>query len=211
MKKVLIIDDHPVFCMGLEAYLQREGDIEVLPSANDGDVALTVVKTEQPDIVIHDLVMPDMNTPEHVKWIKRLSPKTQILVVSGYFNEAMLMPLLDIGISGFVSKNASPQVIIEAVRCIMDGSCWFGTSMQSLIERVKTGKQLKTDVLTPREMEIITLSCQGLQYKEIAEMLGISFKTVDNIKSNIFHKLSVNSTTEVVIYAFRNGLVDLNC
>ena len=83
--------------------------------------------------------------------------------------------------------------------------------MQSLIERVKTGKQLKTDVLTPREMEIITLSCQGLQYKEIAEMLGISFKTVDNIKSNIFHKLSVNSTTEVVIYAFRNGLVDLNC
>ena len=209
MKKILIIDDHPIFCMGLEAYLQKEEDMQVLPSVQDGDMALNIVKAEQPDIVVHDLVMPDVNTPEHVKWIKRLSPNTQILIVSGYFNEAMLMPLLEIGISGFVSKNANPKIIIEAIRNILNGSCWFGTSMQSLIERVKVGKQLKTEVLTPRELEIIGLSCQGLQYKEIADKLGISAKTVDNIKTNIFHKLSVNSTTEVVIYAFRNGLVDL--
>ena len=209
MKKILIIDDHPIFCMGLEAYIQKEEDMQVLPSVQDGDMALNIVKTEQPDIVVHDLVMPDVNTPEHVKWIKRLSPNTQILIVSGYFNEAMLIPLLEIGISGFVSKNANPKIIIEAIHNILNGSCWFGTSMQSLIERVKVGKQLKTDVLTPRELEIIGLSCQGLQYKEIADKLGISAKTVDNIKTNIFHKLSVNSTTEVVIYAFRNGLVDL--
>ena len=209
MKKILIIDDHPIFCMGLEAYIQKEEYMQVLPSVQDGDMALNIVKTEQPDIVVHDLVMPDVNTPEHVKWIKRLSPNTQILIVSGYFNEAMLIPLLEIGISGFVSKNANPKIIIEAIHNILNGSCWFGTSMQSLIERVKVGKQLKTDVLTPRELEIIGLSCQGLQYKEIADKLGISAKTVDNIKTNIFHKLSVNSTTEVVIYAFRNGLVDL--
>ncbi len=209
MKKILIIDDHPIFCMGLEAYLQKEEDITVLPSVQDGEVALNVVKAEQPDIVVHDLVMPDLDTPEHIKWIKRLSPNTQILIVSGYFTESMLIPLLDIGISGFVSKNANPQIIIEAIHNILNGGCWFGTSMQSLIDRVKVGKQLKTEVLTPRELEIITLSCQGLQYKEIAEKLGISTKTVDNTKTNIFHKLSVNSTTEVVIYAFRNGLVDI--
>lgn len=205
----MIADDHPVFCIGMQNYLGQNPNIEVLPPVHNGREAIARIKIDQPDILLQDIVMPEMDGASLAAWVRVNSPQTKILVISGYFEERQLSSLVETGIDGFVSKNAPVSEIMRAVDAILSGDLWFGTDISTLIERVRLAQNDTGPAITPREADIIRLSCKGMQYKEIAEHLGISYKTVDNIKSNLFHKLNVSNTTELVIYAFRNHLVEI--
>ena len=99
--------------------------------------------------------------------------------------------------------------LMRAIECVADGEEYYGIDIAKLIERVRTSKTLSDNHFTARELEVIKLSCQGYQYKEIGERLGIKFKTVHTIKTNIFHKLGLNNSVDLVLYALRNGIVEL--
>ena len=117
--------------------------------------------------------------------------------------------LLNIGIDGFLSKTSDAPVMLDAVKSVAAGYEYYGTDIARLIERISLAKKASDNIFTPRELDVIRFSCQGLQYKEIAERLGIRYLTVVTIKNNIFRKLGINNTVELVVYAIKNELITL--
>ena len=117
--------------------------------------------------------------------------------------------MLAVGVDGFISKNSGEKELISAIKCVASGEEYYGIDIAHLVERVRIAKSIGDDKFTPREHDIIRLSCEGLSYEDIALRLGIKFKTVHAIKANIFKKLGISSSVELVLYALRNGIVDL--
>ena len=205
----MIIDDHPVFVIGLKGLLKDMSEMEVVDTAYDGHEAVMKIAAQQPDIVLLDVMMPEMDGIEVTEAVHRYSPETRILILSSTHNMQTISKLVEKGIDGFVSKDAPAAEIRDAVSCCLNGTGYYGTDIANIIERVHTSRNVANDLFTPRELDVIRLSCEGLQYKEIAERLGNSTKTVDAIKSSIFRKLGINNTTELVLYAIRNGLITI--
>ena len=209
MSKIIIVDDHPVFLIGLKTLLMQCEGLDVVATASDGEEALRKVAELKPDIVLLDVIMPKKNGIEVTEVIKQTMPDTRILILSNEHSFSSIKALMDKGIDGFVSKDASGAELRDAIHSVLNGSGYYGTDISNIIERVHSSKNIGSKVFTPRELDVIRLSCEGLQYKEIAARLGNSAKTVDTLKTNIFRKLGINNTTELVIYAIKNGLITI--
>lgn len=209
MSKVIIVDDHPVFLIGLKTLLQQCEDLEVVATACDGNDAISKIYALKPDIVLLDIIMPGKSGIEVTEIVKRDMPDTRILILSNEHDFKTIHTLMEKGIDGFVSKDASSAELRDAIYSVLNGSGYYGTDISNIIERVHSSKNIDSKVFTPRELDVIRLSCEGLQYKEIAARLGNSPKTVDTLKTNIFRKLGINNTTELVIYAIKNGLITI--
>ena len=136
-------------------------------------------------------------------------PDVALLALSGDASAATLEPLLRIGIDGFLPKTAGDRTIEDAIRSVASGYEYFGADIARLIERISLAERAADSLFTPRELDVIRLSCKGLQYKEIADELGIKYLTVVTIKNNIFRKLGINNTVELVLYAIKKNLITL--
>lgn len=209
MSKIIIVDDHPVFLIGLKTLLMQCEGLDVVATASDGEEALRKVAELKPDIVLLDVIMPKKNGIEVTEVIKQTMPDTRILILSNEHSFSSIKALMDKGIDGFVSKDAPGAELRDAIHSVLSGSGYYGTDISNIIERVHSSKNVDSRIFTPRELDVIRLSCEGLQYKEIAARLGNSAKTVDTLKTNIFRKLGINNTTELVIYAIKNGLITI--
>ena len=141
--------------------------------------------------------------------MRALYPDVALLVLSSDSSFASLEVLLNIGIDGFLSKTSDALVMLDAVKSVALGYEYYGTDIARLIERISLAKKASESIFTPRELDVIRFSCMGLQYKEIAERLGIRYLTVVTIKNNIFRKLGINNTVELVVYAIKNELITL--
>jgi len=206
--RLMLVDDHPLMLMGIASMLSGKG-IEIVGTASNGSEALEMVPVLKPDVMMLDIVMPVMDGIELARRMRALYPDVALLVLSSDSSLASLEVLLNIGIDGFLSKNSDALVMLDAVKSVALGYEYYGTDIARLIERISLAKKASESIFTPRELDVIRFSCMGLQYKEIAERLGIRYLTVVTIKNNIFRKLGINNTVELVVYAIKNELITL--
>ncbi len=206
--RLMLVDDHPLMLFGITAMLEGKG-VEIVGTAGNGIDALKKAEELKPDVMMLDIVMPGMDGIELARRMRAEMPDVALLVLSSDSSLASLETLLNIGIDGFMSKTSDASVMIDAIKSVAAGYEFYGTDIARLIERISLAKKASNSMFTPREIDVIRLSCMGLQYKEIAGRLGIKYLTVVTIKNNIFRKLGINNTVELVIYAIKNGLISL--
>ncbi|MBC7235275.1 MAG: response regulator transcription factor [Chloroflexi bacterium] len=213
--RILLADDHVLVREGTRQILEREPDMEVVAEANDGRETVMLVERERPDVAIVDISMPVMNGIEATKEIKRISPKTAVLVLTAYDDDQYVFAILEAGAAGYLLKNARGSVLIDAVRRVHEGESVLHPAIASkLVRRVRQEEASSSDVggteaLTEREMDVLRLAAKGLSNREIADELVVSPRTVQSHMANIFNKLQVGSRTEAVMVGLRKGWIEL--
>ena len=212
--RVLLADDHTILRAGVRMMLNAQPDIEVVGEASDGRKAVAEAQRLQPDVVLMDITMPDLNGIEATRQVKRLLPEVRVLVLTMHENEEYLFQMLRAGASGYMLKEAADTELISAIRLVNSGSFYLSPSAQSMMVgdyllRVRTGEERDSySELTEREREILKLVADGLTNNQIAERLIISPKTVDTHRTHIMDKLNLHNRAELVKYAMRRGLLE---
>jgi DNA-binding NarL/FixJ family response regulator len=212
--RVIMVDDHTIFRIGLRSSLLTDGfNIDIVGEAEDGAALFRILKTTPADIVLLDINLPDMSGVEIARRLRSEYPDLKILAVSAENTAKTVEEMLDAGINGFISKQKSdPQELSEAINTVMTGLDYFGKDISTIIYDIYVAKKKTIEIsseFTEREKEIILLCSEGLLYKEIADRLGISFHTVNWHKKNIFLKLGINNTMEMVRYALKAGIIQI--
>jgi len=202
---VLLVDDHSLVRRGFRRILEDEPDIEVTGEAGDGAEAVRLAKELQPNVVVMDCAMPNMNGLQATRKILEQQPQTLVLMLSMHPEETLVRQALDAGARGYVLKNAVDLELGAAIRRVVAGE----TVLDSQLSRTVTLKGDPDDHLTPRELEILQMIVEGKSNKEIALVLDLSANTVAVHRANIMDALGIHKTAELVVYAIRNGLVNL--
>ena len=175
--RLLLVDDHPLMLFGISAMLEGKG-VEIVGTAGNGIDALKKAEELKPDVMMLDIVMPGMDGIELARRMRAEMPDVALLVLSSDSSIATLEVLLNIGIDGFLSKTSEASVMLDAIRSVAAGYEYYGTDIARLIERISLANKASESIFTPRELDVIRLSCKGLQYKEIADELGLELNTV---------------------------------
>ena len=212
MINAVLVDDHALFRLGIKSAITSDyDDICIVGEADCGSALFRLLEIVTPDIILLDIILPDTTGIEIARRLRKEKPGIKILAISSENTTDVVQAMINIGIEGFISKRqGSPGNIAEAIRSIMDGYEYFGSDISSIIYKIYVSKKKTADVtpeFTEREKEIIILCRNGLLSKEIAARLNISPRTVDNHKANIFKKLGINNTLEMVQYATKNGII----
>ena len=213
--RVLIADDHDIVRSGLKMLLMAEEDITIVGEASNGREAVDLALELRPDVTVMDVQMPDMNGIEATRLIKEACAECAVLALTIHEDEQYFFQMLNAGALGYVPKRAAPDDLVRAIRLAAEGHVFLYSSMASLLasdylSRLEAGEaEAAGSVLTDREREILVLIAEGLLNREIADQLTISIKTVERHRENIMNKLNLHSRTELVKYAIRRGLIDL--
>jgi len=211
MIKAIIVDDHALFRLGLKAALAGTFDINVVGEADSAAALFRLLDKTEADIILLDVMLPDMNGADITRRLHSDFPLMKILAISAENTLETVKALINEGIDGFISKSAgNADEIAEAIRMIMKGMEYFGKDIASIIYEIYTSKMhaaAVTSEFTVREREILSMCTQGLLCKEIAQRLGISIRTVETHKHNIFRKLGINNSTELIQYCFSKGIL----
>ena len=212
MIKVIIVDDQDFFSMGVKTAIEnRHPDLCVVGEAASGAELFTLLKTTDADIMLLDINLPDMSGIDIARRLKTERPELKILVISSENSTLVVKEMLDIGVEGFISKRTGGvDMFAEAIRSIMQGVNYFGKDISEIIYNLYVSIKKTTEVtaeFTEQEKRIIELCRESLPGKLIADRLCISLRTVNNHKNNIFRKLGINSTAEMVQYALKHGII----
>ena len=207
--RILIADDHGIVRSGLRMLLEQQEDIEVIAEASDGAEARDIAIRERPDLAILDVKMPKLTGLQATREIREQAPDVAVLILSMYDDERYLFEALKAGASGYVLKTQADVDLLEAVRAVERGEPFLTPEAQrALIKDVLGQGAGRTDELTPREQEVVKLVAEAHTNKEIAEILHLSEKTVENHRSNAMRKLGMRDRVELVRYAIRRGLIE---
>ncbi len=208
---VLIVDDHSVVRQGVRAFLEAQEDIVVVGEAASGEEAVRLAAETVPDVVLMDLVMPGMDGVEATRRIRRASPRTQVVVLTSYHEDAHIFPAIKAGALSYLLKDVGPDELAEAVRAAARGEAVVHPRVASrLISELRGEGERPTNPfaeLTDRELEVLRLIAEGLSNAEIADRLVISEKTVKGHVSNILGKLHLADRTQAAVFAWREGIV----
>ena len=210
--RVLVIDDHAIVRKGICALLATEPDIEVVGEAQDGREAVATAKQLQPDVILMDLVMPELDGLEATRRILAAQPEVRVLVLTSFTGDDKVFPAIRAGAQGYLLKDSSPDELIQAIHQVYRGESSLDPSVarRVLQEFSQPSSRSETDPLTEREAEVLQLVAQGCSNRDISEHLGISNATVRSHMSSILAKLKLSSRTQAAIYALRQGLASLN-
>lgn len=216
--RVMLIDDHQLFRVGLMSLLKGYKEIEVIGDAENGQVLLKKLKNlkQLPDVVLLDLNMPVMNGIDTTKKLKEKFPSIKIIILTMQDEEEFIVHLINEGANSYLLKNTDPAEMIEAIITVMEQNQYFNSNTtQVLLKSMRTGSQKKKSPtfsnkteLTKREKEILTLICEGLNNNEISEKLFISPRTVEGHRSNLLSKTATKNSAALVAFAVRNNLID---
>ena len=217
-KKILLVDDHPMFREGLKSIIARNPDLEVVGEAGDGKAALKMAKSLSPDLVVLDISLPDVSGIDLCREIKGILPQAQTLMVSMHLKIDYITSALQAGAKGYVVKDAPSEKILQAMDLVSRGEYFLDSSIApQVVERLAEGTGGAAKIadaayasLTSREQEVLRHLAEGESIKKISDRLCISPKTVENHRTNIMAKLDLHSTIELVRYAARLGLIDLD-
>ncbi len=214
--RVLLVDDHAVVRQGLRSYLGSFGDIVIVGSAASGEEALDLLETCLPDVAVVDLLMPGgMDGFATIRRVRAQSPHTQVVVLSGYSDDARVLAALRAGAIGYVRKEADPEVLLAAVRAAARGRSTLDPALAGAVmqELARKAPAADPDALTPREEEVLRQLASGRTNRQIAEVLIVGEETVKTHVGNILAKLHLAHRAQAMIYALKQGLVavdDLN-
>jgi DNA-binding NarL/FixJ family response regulator len=207
--KILIADDHGIVRSGLRMLLERQDDLEVIGEASDGIEARDMAIRDRPDLAIVDVKMPRLTGLQATQEIREQAPDVAVLILSMHEDERYLFEALKAGASGYVLKSQADQDLLDAIRAVERGEPFLTPDAQrALIKDVLERGHEPEDELTPREQEVVKLAAEAHTNREIAELLGLSEKTVENHRANAMHKLGMRDRTELVRYAIRRGLIE---
>lgn len=212
---ILLVDDHQVLISGLQTILAREEQFRNVWTVHSPILAVDFVSKNDVDIVLLDINFPGKSGIDYIKRIKKASPKTKIVMYSMHMEEQYVYKSILQGADGFLVKNGELEEIIEAIKLVQEGNKYFTELLpESVIQKISQSKFdldiLVKSQLTKRELEIVEYVARGKSNKEIAEILYISDRTVNTHRTNIFIKLEVSNSVDLVSKAHRNGLIDIN-
>jgi two-component system response regulator NreC len=216
MIKVLLVDDHAVVRSGLRMLLESQSDMEIVGEAESGEEALQLTRKVRPDVILMDIAMPDMTGIEATRRVKERDEDAAVLALTMHEDDQYFFEMLNAGASGYLPKRAAPDELVTAIRTVSRGEVFLYPSLatrlvKDYLQRVEAGDQpVIYDELTPREREVLILIAEGLTNAEIAEELVISPKTVDSHRENIMRKLNLHSRIDLVKYAIKKGLIELD-
>jgi two-component system response regulator NreC len=209
--RVLIADDHTIVRSGVRLLLAAEDDIDVIGEALDGYEAMSLAEKLQPDVILMDISMPEMDGLEATRRIKARYPQIQVLVLTMHRSDEYFFEMLKAGASGYILKGAKTNELIDAVRVVSHGEIFlYPTMAQKLVQGyldLEAGEHETGDALSPRETEILSLLAEGYSNKEIAEKLVVSPSTVHSHRSNLMNKLGLSNRRELIQYARQQGLI----
>ncbi len=208
MIRIIIVDDHAVVRQGLRFLLEQQPDISVIGECGDGEQAVELASTLLPDVILLDLLMPKMDGMTAVREIKRITPTTQIIILTSYYEDDQIFSVLKAGALSYLLKDSSPQELIAAVRAAARGESTLHPMVAAKVLR-EMQQQSPLDELTPREHDVLILIAHGRSNHEIAVELSIGEQTVKTHVSNILSKLHLADRTQAAIYALQKRLVPL--
>lgn len=213
--KVLIVDDHTLVRAGIRSLLALVDGIDVVGEASDGKEALARVRQLVPDVVLMDLAMPVMGGLEATRRLRREFPGVKVLALTQYDDTEYVIPIIEAGASGFVTKMSAFSELAAAIQAAHKGESYLSSSAATaLVEeyRQKTTSEGELDpyqLLTDREREVLKLVAEGHTSREIAEILIVSPKTVEWYKSSLMNKLNIHSRTDLIKYAIRKRIITI--
>ena len=212
--RIILAEDHTIVRQGLARLLEDQPNLEIVGQAVNGRMAIEMALELKPDIVIMDIAMPQMNGIEAAKRIRKDLPRTKILILSMYSHEHYIHELLEVGISGYLLKNASGRDIIKAIHAAMKDETFLSPSISKkvvdsyLSSRKGSSREERYKLLSNREREVFQLIAEGHSTREIANTLYVSVSTVKSHRSKIMEKLGIENPVQLVHFAIQLGLVD---
>jgi NarL family two-component system response regulator LiaR len=211
--RVLIVDDHEIVRKGIRALLGTKRDIQVVGEATDGVEAVVQAKILHPDVVLMDLMMPNVDGIQATREITAGLPGTRVLVLTSFAADDQVFPAIKAGALGYLLKDSGPQELVQAIRQVYRGEPSLDASIaKKVLAEISNPPQkpLTPDPLTTRELDILRLIAQGQSNKEIAEKLVIATETVHAHVSNILSKLHLASRTQAALYALKAGIASVD-
>lgn len=214
--RILIADDHPIVRDGLRKLLSLEDDIEVIGEASDGREVLERAQELNPDVLLLDLRMPNLDGLSALQALQQTSKQIKVIILTASEDKNEFVQAMKLGCSGIVLKQTAPELIVKSIRKVYAGEIWLDSHTTAAVMRQfasphdtassGSGKGRERSPLSQREREIVQLVAQGYKNKEMAEKMFISEQTVKNHLHNIFDKLGVSDRLELALYAIHKGL-----
>jgi two-component system response regulator NreC len=229
MKKIrlILVDDHAVIRVGLRTFLQTQADFDVVAEAGNGQEAVDRAMEFHPDVILMDITMPGIDGMEATRRLRVLCPECLVLALTVHDDKQYLMQMLAAGASGYITKQAAADELVEAIHTIASGNVYLqpalarwlledyqrlarqGISAPPVLSESADGKVIGLEILSLRERQVLEMIAQGISNQEIGERLALSHKTIARHRERIMKKLNMHSRTELVKFAIRTGLVQL--
>jgi len=225
--RLMLVDDHDIVRTGLKSFLDTQEGLQVVAEARSGGEAIKRAQELHPDVVVMDITMPEMDGLEATRRLKEIDPDCYVLALTVHEDKQYLFEMLSAGASGYLTKRVAAEELVIAIRCVALGNVylqptlarWLLEDYRRLLTQTPPGErqfgevkegEKGLDVLSKRELQVLEAVAEGNTNNEIGEQLGISPKTVARHRERIMHKLKLHSSTELVKFAIRTGLIDLN-
>jgi len=213
--RIVIVDDLPILREGLELLLSRDRSISIVGQASNGKEALDIIEKEPPDVVVADIQMPVMDGIELCKRVRELYSEVHVVAFTMYGDDSLIVDMLEAGAKGYVLKSTSKEELLDAIKAVQTRGTYFCNATTPRMARLIAGSKVnpfrkhEDAKFTAKELEIIQLICQEYSSKQIAPMLDLSQRTVENYRNSILEKTGAKNMIGIAIYAIRNGLYKL--
>ena len=208
--KLLLVEDYALIRAGMCALMESLPNVTVIAATKNAQEALTLLENEQPDIVMMDLELPQINGRDATMTIRKKFPNIQVIILSMYTDQQSVVDTLQAGASGYLPKSANHYELQQAIEAVMQGQTYLSPTVSHHLANYirQENNPVDQSPLTPRQAEILTLISNGFATKEIAQQLNISIKTVETHRANIMERLAIYDVAGLVRYALKTGLIE---
>ncbi|KTC65406.1 response regulator GacA (plasmid) [Legionella adelaidensis] len=210
MIKVLIVDDHALVRMGIRRLLEDLPDMEVVAEAESGEVALALVKTHQPDVVLLDMKMPGIDGWEVTRRLKKSNPNVRVIAVTAMSTEPLPSRVLQLGAMGYLTKESGVEEMASAIRKVIRGEKYLSAEIaqKMAISSLQASQESPFDLLSEREMQVMLMITSGMEVQDIADRLFLSSKTINGYRYRMFEKLGIKNDVELTYMAMKHGVIE---
>ena len=211
--RVLLADDHKLIRAGLRLVVDQQPDLSVVGEADDGRQAVELAKSLQPDVVVMDIGMPNLNGIEAARQIMAIRPDAAVVMLSMHSDEGYVLRALGAGARAYLLKDSATTDLVQAIHSVVEGKSFFSPAVSKVLlqdymrKLQRSGAEDSYDLLSPREREVLQLVAEGKSNKEVASLLNLSVFTVETHRAKIMQKLNLKGVPELILYAVRKGII----